>query len=638
MRADLGAAGLDEQLDVAILLTSELCADAVQHVGTELELTVTVDDNAVVVAVTDRGPARPVPNPHPARSTNVPGLVAALASAWGTRHGTDGCHTAWFSLDLERRAAEEDDPATPEDTVEAPPDWPVPRECRWLLHVPPTLAARLDVPGLVTELLRRLCDTLAADGGTVSVDYGNGEGQRPLAQHGRLGPEPALAVTLPVNAPLVGRLRLYGVGRLHGGRELASLSAQRIALAIESDWLRGADAHRRSWMSYLAASSELLAQSLDIDLTVALIPQIIVPRLGGWCAVHLTDEHGQLGRATYAHADETLLPTLRAWLNEDGDVELRSRLDDAAQGARPVSFTEPAEGVAVALAAHQNVLGTLTVGRPEDRSHTPEDVALIQDVARRAALAIANAQLNAAHVRISQTFQNALLPRTLPTADGVEFAAEYLPASLGTNVGGDFYDVLPLGEDSWLIAVGDVCGKGAAAAARTGAVRDVLRVLLRDGCSLERALELLNDTMGESDDEPHYCTVVAALVRRREDTRGLAVELVLAGQDQPLLVRPDGSVTFVGQYGTAVGLLPAMELSTTQHVLWPGEALVIYTDGVTERRRGDEFFGRARLEESAARLAGTSAEVIASALRAATEDFSPDPPKDDIALLVVRAT
>lgn len=660
LRALLAETGLQSLSDVALLLTTELCSNAVRYAGTDMEIELTVEGSRLTVGVTDRGPVplelvrKPAPDEGASGGHGLR-VVATLASTWGTRHDATGRHRVWFSLDAEPDA--EVAPQLPERAgtpaqLPAPGSagWPSAQACRWLLHMPSLVAQRLDVPSLVTELLRRLCEVIGADAASVWLDYGDGKGEHLLAQHkaapGASGPRldpPAdvagpnvLDLRLALDAPLHGRLRLRRAGLTAVDEELADLSAHRIALAIESDWLRGVDRRRRSWMTYLAETSELLAQSLDVHFTAALVPQIVVPRLGGWCAVHLIDEHGKITRGTWGHADESALAPLRSWLDGEHGA-LRDRIEEALRGTRPVTFTAPVEGVSVPLIARTATLGTLTVGRPDTHSHTPEDVALICDVARRASLAIANAQLNAAHVAVSQAFQRALLPRALPVSEQVEFAAAYLPASAGTDVGGDFYDVLALPDDRWLVAVGDVCGKGAPAAARTGRVRDVLRVLVRDGCRLERGIRLLNDVIGESAGEQQFCTLAGALVTARGTRQGLHVELVLAGHDQPLLVRADGSIKFLGEFGTAVGLLDEMRLCTTRHALRPGDAMVIYTDGVTERRHGTEFFGRARLAELAARLHGAPAAAMAAALRNAAKDFSPDPPKDDIALLVVKA-
>src|SRR6185436_310184 len=275
---------------------------------------------------------------------------------------------------------------------------------------------------------------------------------------------------------------------------------------------------------------------------------------------------GRLQLAALTHADEERLPELRAALDPAGlarSPELRAGLADLLAGRPgPVRFTVPTDGVAVPLTSHGAITGALSVGRPVDRAHGPEDVALIADVARRAGLAVHNAQVTTAHVRVSQTLQRALLPRALPVVAGLDLAAQYLPASTGSDVGGDFYDVYPVGPAQWLVAIGDVCGTGAGAAARTGLMRDVLRVLIREGRSLVRAIELLNDVMLESGDPLQFATLAAALVTLREagdigetsetGTRELEVQLVLAGHLQPLLVHPDGRVDLLGVHGTAV--------------------------------------------------------------------------------------
>lgn len=101
-------------------------------------------------------------------------------------------------------------------------------------------------------------------------------------------------------------------------------------------------------------------------------------------------------------------------------------------------------------------------------------------------------------------------------------------------------------------------------------------------------------------------------------------------------MRANGPAEFVGKGGTALGLLDTVTTPAERVLLDPGDALIFYTDGVTERRRGRELFGIERLRQAAARLAGCSAEVIAARLRTATLNFSSDPPRDDIAILVLR--
>lgn len=644
-----------EVAETAVLLASELAENAVLHAGTEFEVGIEVEDEALTVTVTDRGPgpleahlAEPRHRYGRAASHGRGlGLLARLATAWGTRHDADGRHAVWFTL--------ANTPTTPAPAPAAPPDHPPrrvsPEQARRLLHVPTGLAERLQPLELVEELVRRLRDVLDVHAVAVVVDEGDGAGPTEVARAGPAGGAVILDVALPVTAPLHGSVLLIGPpADPEGGADLVELVAYRVAMAVETRWLRAVDQRRRAWMAYLAEASELLGQSLSVELAVAVVPQVVVPRLGRWCAVHLLDGSDNavggggavagLRLAALTHADEDELPELRAALDPAGrpgpSAELRALLDQVVRAeASPVRIAAPTEGLALPLHSRGTTIGTLLVGRPEGRPHAPEDVVLVADIARRAALAVQNAQNTAAHVAVSQALQQALLPRALPTAPGLDLAAEYLPASRGSDVSGDFYDVLTVAADCFLVSIGDVCGKGARAAARTGLVRDVLRVLVRGGRGLVAAVETLNEVMMEAADPLQYCTLAAALVRH--DAGGLTVELLLAGHERPVLVRADGHAEQVGAFGTAVGLLPRVSVEVTTFRLAPGDTLLLFTDGVTERRRGREQFGPERLLDLAARTAGRSARQVVGAVREAVERFSPDPATDDVALLAVRA-
>jgi serine phosphatase RsbU (regulator of sigma subunit)/anti-sigma regulatory factor (Ser/Thr protein kinase) len=656
----------DELVDTAVLLASELCENAVLHAGTEFELAVTVTDTEVTVAVTDRGNgplemhlAQPRPRYGRAASHGRGlAMVQRLASAWGTRHESDGRHVIWFSLVRPEGAAARPAAAT---TPVPDPDrdrvWSTAEQARWLLHLPASLVDRLQPDELVAELVRRLRELLQAASVTVEVD--EGDGARELARDGGRAPGrpggPVIEVRLPMTSPLRGTLRVEhtdGSGELAAdperSRDLTELIANRVAMAVETRWLRGVDQRRRAWMTYLAETSELLGQSLDVDLTVTVVPQVVVPRLGRWCAVHLVDPLGKLRLAALTHADEDKLTELRAVLDPEATPGLPAELArgmaelvrDGARGTDgPVRFAIPTDGIAVPMRARGIPVGVLIVGRPDGRPHTPEDVVLAGDIARRAALAIHNAQSTAAHVEVSQALQQALLPRALPVAPGLDVAAAYLPASTGSDVGGDFYDVLTIDPTSWLVSIGDVCGKGARAAARTGLVRDVLRVLVREGRQLPEAVATLNDVMMETADPLQFCTLATTMVRRTRapEPPGLTVDLALAGHLQPVLVRADGPTELVGTFGTAVGLIPTVRVGSSTHRLNPGDALLFYTDGVTERRRGREQFGPDRLLEVAATAAGRTAAQLVTAVREAVEGFSAAPLDDDVALVAVRA-
>jgi serine phosphatase RsbU (regulator of sigma subunit) len=184
------------------------------------------------------------------------------------------------------------------------------------------------------------------------------------------------------------------------------------------------------------------------------------------------------------------------------------------------------------------------------------------------------------------------------------------------------------------VVIGDVSGKGVQAAAVTGLVRDVIRVLVGDGKPLPEVLGRLNETLVERGGG-RYCTLALAAVGPGANGQ-LDVALHLAGHDRPVLLRGGGGATFVGTGGTALGLLDSIATPTADIPLGPGDALIFYTDGVTERRRGRELFGTERLRDAAAPLAGYSADVTAARLRATAIGFSVEAPRDDIAILVLR--
>lgn len=663
VRAVLAEAALDDLLNEALLLTTELSTNAVLHAGTELDIEVMADLVGLTVTVTDfaGGPletalARPKNDLSDISQISERGrgllLVDHFASRWGTIH--EGARKGvWFRLDR---------PDAPTETRQAPgtgvpPELasgavlagvatstassaspaPTAGEMAALSQTVPDPYADDALPDFANNLLFRVAEMVGAAGGVVRLDRGDGGGPRVLARYGR-PPRPddeLLRVPLAVNRPYVGELELDAAPSGYA-QPLAALVAERLSLHVENDRLRRADLRRQTWLTFLAEASELLAQSLDVHLTMALIPQLVVPRLGQWCAVHTTDEWGRLHLAAASHADESMLPRLHAVLVETGPDSMIARLREASRTESQVPLGPPMEGFAVPLLARGQRLGTLAVGRHQRHRHDPDEIAVIEDVARRAGLAIENARIHDERRKVAHTLQQSLLPPVLPVVKGIGFAAEYVPTGDAAEVGGDFYDVVPLTDDRWLVVVGDVSGKGVQAAAVTGLVRDVIRVLVRDGRPLPEALNRLNDTLVERGGG-RYCTLALAAVGPAASGDGnLAVSLHLAGHDRPVAVRADGRATFVGTGGTALGLLDEVATPVAELTLRPGDALVFYTDGVTERRRGRDLFGPDRLRDAAAPLAGYSADVVAARLRTAVIGFSADTPRDDIAILVLR--
>ncbi|MDM4722029.1 SpoIIE family protein phosphatase [Micromonospora sp. WMMA1363] len=652
VRSVLAEAQLEELINEALLLTTELSTNAVEHARTELDVEVVADRLGLTVTVSDfaGGPVEELTVGVRNESSDIAEisergrgllLVDHFASRWGTTYLPTG-KGVWFRIDRAATAATARSggtstaPTTP-GAAGTTGDGSAPSAAGMseLMQTSPDPYADDPLPDFATSLLTRVGEMIGAAGGVVRLDRGDGQGPQVLARYGRqprAGTE-LLQVPLTVHRPYAGELVLDAAPSAYA-RPLAALMAERLSLHLENDRLRRADVRRQAWLTFLAEASELLAQSLDVELTMALVPQLVVPRLGQWCAVHTTDEWGRLRLAAASHADESVLPHLHAVLRETGPDSIQARLREASRNGAQLPLGAPMEGFAVPLIARGQRLGTLAVGRHQRHRHDPDEVAVLEDVARRAALAIENARIHAERRRVAQALQHSLLPPVIPVVEGIGFAAEYVPTGDEAEVGGDFYDVLPLPDGRWLVVIGDVSGKGVQAAAVTGLVRDVIRTLVGDGKPLPEALNRLNETLVERGGG-RYCTLALAAVGPGDGAQ-LDVSLHLAGHDRPVLLPSAGRARFVGTGGTALGLLDSIASPSTEISLDPGDALIFYTDGVTERRRGRELFGVDRLREAAAPLAGYSADVVAARLRSTAIGFSPEAPRDDIAILVLR--
>ncbi|SDL09143.1 Serine phosphatase RsbU, regulator of sigma subunit [Glycomyces sambucus] len=645
VRAVLAEAGLTELLDETLLLTTELATNGVVHAGTDINLTVAADPIGVRVTVTDyrSGGIDPLEAAMPevtAEGGRGLLLVDRFASSWGTTHDATG-KSIWFRIDRDPDKPPAPRPLPDLSGAESEPDL---AQLAALLTVAPALQSRLPVDQIVTELLARCHDATGADGGAIEYDGGDGTGTQVIAKFGDVAAT-AVAVALPLTAPANGRLLLAGEPK-PSWRPLAELVAERVALAVQIDRMRTDEQRRSGWLTYLAEAGELLAHSLEEHLTVALIPQLIVPQLGRWAAVHLTGDGAGLRLAALTHVEEGELEHLRARL-EGAAPPLAAALTSDGWTGMELPVPRGLDGIAVPLSARGATIGVLTVGRHADRHHSSEERAVVADLAKRSALALDNARIHAERQAVAHELQAALMPGSLPDVTGVSFAAEYLPATArrlpgsgpgpvaGTEVGGDFYDATELPDHRLWVAIGDVCGKGAQAAAVTGVVRDVLRVMARDGRPLPRALELLNATLLEQPGDLRYATIASALLDRGP-SGAVNATLCLSGHERPLLLRAAGGVEWVGREGTAVGLFPDVKVNPEEVRLDVGDALVFFTDGVTERRDGSAMFGHERIERAVRGAAGKSARQIATGLLEAVEAFSPESPRDDIAILVVR--
>lgn len=236
---------------------------------------------------------------------------------------------------------------------------------------------------------------------------------------------------------------------------------------------------------------------------------------------------------------------------------------------------------------------------------------------------------------LARTLQASLLPPELPDVPGMEVAALYVPASTGEEVVGDFYDVFEGAQGTWCVVVGDVMGKGPAAASVAASARYTLRAVALRTTSPNKALSRLNEALlHQHQGDARHLTVAFATLRWRQGR--LVASVVAAGHPLPILRRADGTVSAATEPGMALGWFDRPSLIETRVELKPGDSLVFVTDGVTEARRSGEEFGDRRLSQAVARCGG-SPDEIAAAVMAEVASFRNEPPKDDTAVLAVRA-
>ncbi|MFC6094004.1 PP2C family protein-serine/threonine phosphatase [Saccharothrix lopnurensis] len=237
--------------------------------------------------------------------------------------------------------------------------------------------------------------------------------------------------------------------------------------------------------------------------------------------------------------------------------------------------------------------------------------------------------------RLTGTLQRTLLPDALPDIDGLEVAAHYRAAS-SDQVGGDFYDVFPLGGDRWGFFLGDVCGKGPEAAVLTSMTRYALRAAAVRDADPAAVLTTLNEVLRQqrSPGAPRFCTVVFGVLR--PDGDGFAVDLAGGGHPPALVIRAGGEVDVLHTPGgQLVGALPEPRFTGASTRLAPGDVFVLYTDGLTEARRGDgTMLEEEGLAEAAAAFAGRGAHGVVASLVDLLTEWS-GTPSDDTAVLAI---
>lgn len=420
---------------------------------------------------------------------------------------------------------------------------------------------------------------------------------------------------------------------------------------------RTGDEQRRAL--FLLRASALLLASLNPRRCRWITAELAAGELADAAVVLAPDGAGRLSMSTAvrgrrvqectAAQDAHRLPGLREALT-GVPAGPPHRLDRALvpPWLVPDGFGGCGEALLLPLPGHTAPSGALILLRRAGRPAFSRDEEVFARIfAARAGSAVSTATLYADRTGTTGLLQRALIPLALTRITGIDLATAYRPAEDTDLIAGDFYDIHPPqagphsnGADprETLLMLGDVCGKGAAAAILAGRIRTTLAALHRLEPRHTRLLELLNDTL-LGDRERRFVTLVLVGATPLDDG-SVALRLTSAGHPAPLIVRTDGRVEDAQTGGTLIGALPALVSRTATTVLLPGEVCLLYSDGVTEARggaTGSEMFGEHRLRRVLRECAHMPVEAVVEHIEMTTAQWLDGRAHDDIALLAIAA-
>ncbi len=435
--------------------------------------------------------------------------------------------------------------------------------------------------------------------------------------------------------------------------DLLSTVGRQAGQALERVWLYEETARQAARSAFLLDAARLMAAATGVTETVQRLAELAVPRLADLCVIDLATDHGFL-RPAARHADPARQhladrlrelhlpmsgaphPTVQAaermrtvWIREVTDDWLQR----IARDERHLTVTRELELtglVAVPLVAAGRLLGVLTLGSGRRRgTFTAADVEVAEQLALQVSQVVDKAQRLELETRTSHTLQANLLPPAPPPVPGLEVAVRYVAASRGADVGGDFYDVVPLPADGAVaLAVGDVVGHDITAAAVMGQLRSVHRVLLTDRPGPSAIIDRLQAGWALLGLQ----RMATALFGSLDPATG-QLRLASAGHLSPLVVSASGAefldVKPSRMLGAPASPAPAVEWAG---VLPVGATLVLFTDGLVESRTADIDEGLALLLDAARAAFGDGPDELCDRLLA---ELTGDHRADDVALLAI---
>jgi PAS domain S-box-containing protein len=413
-------------------------------------------------------------------------------------------------------------------------------------------------------------------------------------------------------------------------------------------------------LALLSEATRELVGALDAGTLLDRIAHVLVPELGEWAVVGLLDPDGHLLDARAAHADPSAGELLSGLVRErPGALGAVPRVARVLRTGRPELVLQPDASVTrgagedvpdllrrfglgtallVPLRAADSTLGVIAVVNGPDRAPlTEEDLTTAADIGDRAGLALQNALLFDRQRTAVEVLQRSMLS-DVPQPEDVELHARYRAAAQEAQVGGDWYDAFLQPDGATVVVIGDVIGHDLGAAAAMGQLRSLLRGTAYDRQETPaRVLARVDGALRGLQIE----TLATALVARLEQTPDQAgrqartLRWSSAGHPPAMVLRLDGQVeVLTAEDDLLLGLDPSTERHDSTVELLPGDTLLLYTDGLVERRDSALTDGLARLEATLVELAGLPLDALCDEL---LTRLLPPAPDDDVALVALRA-
>jgi sigma-B regulation protein RsbU (phosphoserine phosphatase) len=408
--------------------------------------------------------------------------------------------------------------------------------------------------------------------------------------------------------------------------------------------------------AFLAAAARQVSGSLDLTQTRRQGLRACVPRLADWAQLLIVDGNSTARvmylRAGDANPSEATVTAPKPALSGTGRVLATGRSEllhvandptgtDGLAALVPdpevrgqVSELRPADVLGVPLSARGTTFGTLTLVRRAGSGFDPDDVRLAEELAAHLALALDAARRYSERSTVASVLQASLRPPELPVIPGTRLAARYRAADTEVDIGGDFYDVWSTGGSGWSIVLGDVSGKGVAAAVVTGQARHTVRGAAHLDPRPAPVLDALNSHLIASG-SGRFVTAVYVHATAHPDG-GWWLDIGSAGHPAPLHMRADGTVEPVAVKGLLAGVVAGTVYTPARVHLAPRETLLLFTDGVTEADR-NSITGLDRLIRLAGGYVTAPVEALAEAVEMDAVERSGQRRRDDLAIVAVRA-